>query len=1011
MKISLPARFALLAFIIAGIGVLTISTYSYQDAGSLLRQQSIERMQGELLRVTSRFQENIDRIRLDVQRIAVSDPVIGYCRAAAGNGYDDELNMTTESWKKRLENNFKLMLQQRPDYLQIRYIGVADDAWELVRADRVGNEIIIQPDQDLQTKGWRDYVRKAMKLLPDQQYISNVELNWERGTLVVPLQPVMQVAEPIYSRSGAIFGIVVINADFAALSKPFDSPPAHVVFMLSDEKGDYLHHPNRDRQFTLAVGRSPGLYKDFADIDFLDPNHIHVAGNSINLPGQSASLIHTHLYYDPLDDQRHILVLARLSHSLIEEVSLGFGKRLALGVIVTVILISISMALLARRLTRPIKQLTSAADQIARGEGGVLPATDREDELGVLATSFQTMLNHQNSSKLELEELTHELEEQVEKRTKALAQAEAANLAKSEFLANMSHEIRTPMNAIIGMSQLALEGTLAPRERNFITKVHHSSESLLGIINDILDFSKIEADKLEIEVIDFSLQSLIDNIKSLMGLKAAEKGLELKVEVDPEVPPVLKGDPLRIGQILTNLTNNGVKFTRQGCITIRIQAEKRKDKYMLTCCVSDTGIGMAPEQVEKLFHAFTQAESSVTRKFGGTGLGLVICKKLTKLMGGTIWVESEEGKGSRFYFTLQLKEGNADHLHQEAGNNETAIAHLRGARVLLVEDNDLNQELASELLRGNGLYVTTAWNGQEALEILDTQTFDGILMDVQMPVMDGYRATRAIRKQDKFKTIPILAMTANVMTGDRDKAETAGMNDHIGKPLNVNQMFNTMAQWITPAQRENHLSTEKPVKEQQPDLPLKESWDKELIGIDTAKGLEITEQNLALYQRLLILFHSGHGNFAELFKAAQDGSDPQAAIRTAHTLKGVAGNIGADKVLQAALVLESACRQKKSAADIETALQDVLTELDPVIEGLERFIALSNNEQPGQTAEGQQVEALIAQLKILLKEHNIEALKRSKELEALMPEHDLSALVTAVEGFDFDGAEELLPQI
>ena len=587
-------------------------------------------------------------------------------------------------------------------------------------------------------------------------------------------------------------------------------------------------------------------------------------------------------------------------------------------------------------------------------------------------------------------------------------QAEAANQAKSEFLANMSHEIRTPMNAIIGMSQLVLEGTLAPREHNFISKVNLAAESLLGIINDVLDFSKIEADKMEIEIIDFDLQSLLDNITGMQRLKAEEKGLELKFVIGSEVPTILKGDPLRIGQILTNLVNNAVKFTSQGGITIDVDVvEHQGANLMLSFCIGDSGIGMTSEQKQKLFQSFSQAESSTTRRFGGSGLGLAISKKLTKLMGGKIWVESEAGQGSRFSFTVQLAEGDADFLQLEAFQNDEALTHLRGARILLVEDNDLNQELASELLRSNGLHVVTAWNGQEALDILETATFDGILMDVQMPVMDGYIATRAIRRQDKFKSIPIIAMTANVMTGDRDKAEAAGMNDHIGKPLDVSRMFSTMAKWITPALPASNTAIEKP----ETSLPLAAGWDKGLIGIDTAKGLANTEQNFALYKRLLIRFHAGQSNFAELFKAAQDDPDPQAATRAAHTLKGVAGNIGASSVQQAATVIESACGQKKSMADIEVALQQVLVKLNPVIDGLAQFIALADNEQseqPDQSADPQQVDALLEQLKILLKEHNIEALKRSKELKALLPDKDLSALLTAVEGFDFEGAADLL---
>ena len=530
----------------------------------------------------------------------------------------------------------------------------------------------------------------------------------------------------------------------------------------------------------------------------------------------------------------------------------------------------------------------------------------------------------------------------------ARQQAEAANRAKSEFLANMSHEIRTPMNAIIGMSKLALEGSLASREQNFISKVHQSAESLLGIINDILDFSKIEANKLDIEIIDFRLQSVLDNLINLIGLKAAEKGLELKVKVASEVPPILKGDPLRLGQILINLANNAVKFTHQGRILISIETEMlQQEQVLLKCCVNDTGIGMTPEQQQRLFQSFSQAESSITRQFGGTGLGLVISKKLVELMSGEIWMESEPGQGSRFYFTVRLEKGDLKQLEQTTNHNEAGIAHLRGARILLVEDNKLNQELATELLRKNGLQVITAENGKEALEILQNENFDGILMDIQMPIMGGYEATRKIRALPKFKEIPIIAMTANVMAGDRGKAEAAGMNDHIGKPINVQQMLETMAKWIVSSTDSGNIDKGGNNDISPLSNPVELLGDKhqeateisfnELTGIDTEKGLAIVLNDAELYCELLEMFYDSQREFVETFRVAQQSDDVDTATREAHTLKSTAGSIGATAVQQAAQELELACKQNNNEA-IESALQVVTETLNSVIKTLEDFV-------------------------------------------------------------------------
>ncbi|MCI5141079.1 MAG: response regulator, partial [Candidatus Electrothrix sp. ATG1] len=339
---------------------------------------------------------------------------------------------------------------------------------------------------------------------------------------------------------------------------------------------------------------------------------------------------------------------------------------------------------------------------------------------------------------------------------------------------------------------------LDAEQKNYIEKVYSSAESLLGIINDILDFSKIEAGKLEIETISFRLEKVIEKVLCIIDLKASEKGLNLNIDVSPEVPEQLKGDPLRLGQILINLANNAVKFTSQGAIDINVKRLHERDKItLLEFCIADTGIGMSSQQKSKLFKSFSQADSSTTRKFGGTGLGLAISKKLVEMMGGTIWFESAINQGSRFYFTLPFAACQEELLDtKKVTNSVEEFLNLQGTEVLLVEDNTLNQELAKLLLTRKGISVTLANNGAEALEILQTTSFDCVLMDIQMPVMDGYTASREIRKIPQYQDLPIIALTANAMSTDQEKSKEAGMNEHVGKPFNENEIFTVMSRYI-----------------------------------------------------------------------------------------------------------------------------------------------------------------------------------------------------------------------
>ncbi len=918
-------RLLLYAMFIVMLGMLGTAWLDHHDfEGSMLgviRQQELRNASG----MRKSLDERLDRANRNSQVLALT-PTFQNALDPATTGHEREL----------ARRELSAMFQDLP--------GVSGGELSLVLASRTG-EVVVSVDDSLYRELTPEYL---------EYVVNEALLGRSTGAFgVIPREGVSAhyvIAEPVRINE-YIAGILVIQLKLGPIIESWTE-------LLPDITGSFAALVDQNGLILGCTTDAPvaDLYNFKSDLlaaargDLTGTFDLHLAGSS----WLSAYSTSRHggwkvIVASPVEE-----VLAPASHAMTRSFTVhGLGAIVSIGIVIGLI------TMLTRDVRRRLAVVMSETGESLPKHSGFFEEIDLL--LGYMHKAVAAMRENAaitERSRLELAEHKERLEDEVRKRTEELGrervilqeaeekliqardEAEKSSRAKKDFMDRMSHEFRTPMNAIMGMSYLCLHTELTPKQHEYLSKIQTAAGNLLALINDVLDFSRLESGHINIERTTFKIYEIVNNTYDLLELKASGKGLAFNIHLANDLPNLVIGDPLRLSQVLTHLASNAIKFTSSGHVDICVTNEEGGEgQNILHFTVSDTGIGMRPEQLPGIFGAFNQADGYLTRKYEGSGLGLTISKNLVELMGGKIWVESELGRGSSFHCVIPFASvSGPDTLSSPAAPASNYITvklnKIKGARILLVEDNETNQIIAQEILERLGMIVKIACNGQEALNALAVEKFAFVLMDIQMPVMDGLTAARKIRAASfpGAGDLPIVAMTAHVQVYDREQSLLAGMNDHLTKPVNPEALASVLAAWIKPGK--NFLDPA--AVSSSVAVPIEQFKQKNgevmyVPGIDTKSGLARVMGNEKLYKNLLQRLATKYNDTPEKIREALDKPDMETAVRLAHTLKGVAAGLGADSLALASSELEQGL---KNNGAIQTLLGNFSEELDKIVHAI-----------------------------------------------------------------------------